>query len=281
MMRWIVGAGLLFFSGSLAWSIAASRRAQPPEASIAYRPIQVREDGYVSSDACKACHPAQYESWHGSFHRTMTQVATPETVRADFDGVRVDVVPGNPIVLERRGSGLWAELGDPDWESADGERPRIRRQIVMTTGSHHQQVYWYRTDRTRVLGQLPATYLIAEGRWIPRDAALLHPPLEQPLSETGRWNAICVNCHATHGRRLLEEPGPSTTAADTRVVELGIACESCHGPAGGHTRANRSPLRRYWQYLTGEANRSAIVQPARLPPALSSQVCGQCHAVWE
>jgi hypothetical protein len=281
MIRWIVAAGLLFFSSSLAWSIATSRRAHPPEASIGYRPIQMLEDGYVSSQACKACHPSQYESWHKSFHRTMTQMATPETVRADFDGVRVNVVPGNPIVLERRGGELWTDLGDPDWAGANGDRPRIRRQIVMVTGSHHQQVYWYRTGHSRVLGQLPATYLIAEGRWIPRDAALLHPPLEQPLSETGRWNAVCVNCHATHGRRLLEEPESSTTAADTRMVELGIACESCHGPAGGHTQANRSPLRRYWQYLAGEADRSAIVQPARLPPALSSQVCGQCHAVWE
>ena len=207
-------------------------------------------------------------------------------MRASFDGVRVTEVPGNPIALERRGDEFWAEFGDPDWKG-EGARPRITRQIVMVTGSHYQQVYWYRTDRTRVVGQLPATYLVKEGRWIPRDSALMHPPVEKPGSETGRWNAICVNCHATDGKRKFEAPpdvqtaGASTITADTRVGEFGIACEACHGPAARHASENRNPVRRYWQYLTATADRSAIVQPARLNPALSSQVCGQCHGVWE
>jgi hypothetical protein len=286
-VRLLTCAGLFLFSAALGWSIIGAREPRVPEAQVTYRPIQVVEDGYVSSDTCKACHPSQYGAWHGSFHRTMTQMPTAETVRADFDGVRVTAVPGNPIALERRGNQFWAELGDPDWNGQGDERPRITRQIVMITGSHYQQVYWYRTDRTRVLGQLPATYLIEERRWIPRDAVLLHPSVERPVSETGRWNAVCVNCHATNGKRKFDAPdnvataGTSAITADTRVAEFGIACEACHGPAAEHARQNRNPLRRYWQYLTGEADRTAIVQPARLNPALSSQVCGQCHGVWE
>ena len=286
-MRVVKCAGLLLFSTVLGWSIIRAREPHVPEAQITYRPIQVKEDGYASSDTCRACHPAQYDAWHGSFHRTMTQMPTADTVRADFDGVRVADVPGNPILLQRRGSQFWAEFGDPDWDRRGNERPRITRQIVMLTGSHYQQVYWYRTDRTRVLGQLPATYLVAERRWIPRDSALLHPPVEKPGSETGRWNAICVNCHATDGKRRFDAPadvetvGASAVTADTRVAEFGIACEACHGPGAEHARQNRNPLRRYWQYLTDEADRSAIVQPARVNAALSSQVCGQCHGVWE
>jgi len=285
-MRAAICATLLLFAAALGWSIVRARAPHVREEQVAYRPVEVREDGYVSSDTCRACHPAQYASWHGSFHRSMTQLPTAETVRASFDGVRVTEVPGNPIALERRGDEFWAEFGDPDWRG-EGARPRITRQIVMVTGSHYQQVYWYRTDRTRVVGQLPATYLVKEGRWIPRDSALMHPPVEKPGSETGRWNAICVNCHATNGKRKFEAPpdvetaGASTITADTRVGEFGIACEACHGPAARHASENRNPVRRYWQYLTATADRSAIVQPARLSPALSSQVCGQCHGVWE
>src|SRR5262245_58823027 len=80
------------------------------ESDIGYRPIQAAGDGYVSSNACKACHPAQYETWHRSYHRTMTQVATPQTIRADFDHARVDAVYGKPMQLERRGSDFWAEF---------------------------------------------------------------------------------------------------------------------------------------------------------------------------
>ena len=70
-----------------------------------------------------ACHPSEYETWHGSYHRTMTQVATPDTVRADFDGVRVDAVHGSPMELERRGDELWAELDDPGWKDPTPNAP--------------------------------------------------------------------------------------------------------------------------------------------------------------
>src|ERR1700674_4911809 len=72
-----------------------------PERTIANRPIQVPDDGYASSQTCKACHPGQYETWQRSYHRTMTQVATPETVVANFDGVQVGDVYGGPMRLER------------------------------------------------------------------------------------------------------------------------------------------------------------------------------------
>src|SRR5213592_2079045 len=92
-------AGLSAFCGS-----AASRA--PVD-----RPVEVAGDGYVSSRTCRACHPGQYASWHASYHRTMTQVATPESIATSFDGVRVEA---GSMALERRGDQLWAEFEDPD-----------------------------------------------------------------------------------------------------------------------------------------------------------------------
>jgi len=54
---------------------AEKHRAADP--SLRQRPIEVTGGGYRSSDTCRACHPSQYASWHASYHRTMTQVATP------------------------------------------------------------------------------------------------------------------------------------------------------------------------------------------------------------
>jgi hypothetical protein len=192
----------------------------------------------------------------------MTQVATPETV---------------------------------DWSGADGRLPaRIKRQVVMTTGSHHQEVYWYETDRGRQLGQLPGTYIIAEKRWMPRSMVFLAPPNPWPESTTGRWNSICINCHTTHGKPRVSAPAVSApspvapaaaspavaqTAADSRVAEFGIACEACHGPGEQHARANQDPLRRYRAHLTDRRD-PTTVQPATLDPKKSSQVCGQCHGIW-
>jgi len=128
-----------FFLGILAVSLAAGASAVAirdrvvPETQVSGRPIQIAGDGYVTSTACQACHPSQYASWHRSYHRTMTQVATAESIAARFDDV-----------LERRGREIW---------SRDAAGAAVR--VAMTTGSHHQQIFWYETGSSRVVGQLP------------------------------------------------------------------------------------------------------------------------------
>src|SRR6185436_7771037 len=73
------------------------REAHASATSTLNRPVEIRADGFESSGACRACHPSQHASWRASYHRTMTQVATPQTVAASFDGVRVDETPGGPM----------------------------------------------------------------------------------------------------------------------------------------------------------------------------------------
>jgi hypothetical protein len=254
------------------------------ERSVTNRPIQVDTDGYVSSKACRSCHPAEYASWHDSYHRTMTQVATPRTVIPSFDDVVIENVYGSEVRLERQGDEFWATFDDPDWGETNGIRPRITRKVVMITGSHHQQVYWYSTGHARLLGQLPALYLIGEGRWISRRAAVVHPPADPIFSETGHWNSTCIACHATHGKPEFDSPFGSqpiqTQVVQTTAAEFGIACEACHGPSEQHVRLNGSPVRRYWFHLTDRPD-GTTVMPTRLNSKLSSQVCGQCHSVWE
>ena len=50
------------------------------EAAPTNRPITAQQGNYVTSNSCRACHPGNYASWHTSFHRTMTQVATPASL---------------------------------------------------------------------------------------------------------------------------------------------------------------------------------------------------------
>ena len=281
-----LGPTLALLGGAVALGAAAAVSLDPvlPEAAVEDRPIEVPADGYVSSETCRACHPSQYATWHGSFHRTMTQVATPATVRADFDGVVVDAVPGRPMRLERRGDEFWAEFDDPGWEGDPRERPRLTRQVVMITGSHHQNIYWYATGHDRALNVLPGVYLLEEDRWTPRNAVVLAPPGQGVAMLDGHWNAVCIDCHTTHGKTRFDTPFGSEPirdqAVESTVAELGIACEACHGPAEAHVAANRNPLRRYELHAGGGPD-PTIVEPTRLDPQRSSQVCGQCHSIWE
>ncbi len=232
--------------------------SSPP---VVNRPIEVVEDGYASSARCVSCHPANVSSWEASYHRTMTRIASPASVLGDFEDVRLDL-DGADYRLVRDGDSFAVVLPDQD-----------RREIVMTTGSHRMQVYWFE-DSGRVTGQLPFVWLIPEARWIPRNAAFLRPPGLTHHSEAGRWNETCVRCHSTHGRL----GGRSLAGAETRAVELGIACEACHGPSDAHAVSMRNPVSRYREHVSPGAP-ATTVNPEKLDAARSSQVCGQCHGI--
>ncbi|MBW1699627.1 MAG: hypothetical protein JRK26_22860, partial [Deltaproteobacteria bacterium] len=68
------------------------------------------------------------------------------------------------------------------------------------------------------------------------------------------WFKECAGCHATG-----VDPEKKT------FVEMGIACEACHGPGSNHVEA-----------LPGYEI-PTIIQASRLTPALAAQICGSCH----
>jgi len=264
-------------------------------------PAAATGGGYATSGACQACHPDQYETWHRSYHRTMTQVATPTTALAPFDGSVLED-RGFAWRFERRGEELWAVMPDPAWfeqpawlmqlldERWPDRPPTIEARVVMSTGSHHMQTYWIRrpggvgalAPDDGSLVQVPWVWLIEEGRWVPNQDSFLTPPTGS-VGGVGRWNANCSQCHS-----VGTEPrtGQSRERFDTRTVELGIACEACHGAAERHVAHYRAPWRRYARYLQlarseGDPPDATIVNPAKLVQHRSTEVCGQCHSFGE
>ena len=276
------GAILAISCAAVAWSLVS----EPPRPSPTGLPGPRDEVDFTSSNSCRACHPAQYESWHHSFHRTMTQQATRESVLADWMvGALHD--RGFTTRLFRNGEDFWAELPDPLWHqdtSPDKPSvpPQIEAQVVMTTGSHHLQNYWIRrpSEGTAYLDsfdngalvQLPWVWMVEEKRWSPVQASFLTPPSPH-IEPPSVWNTSCHLCHS-----VAPEPRFDGASFDTRTAELGIACEACHGPGQAHAEANRSPVRRYGRRLLGQEGDPTIVNPARLDAKASTEVCGQCHS---
>lgn len=267
----------LCLTGAMVW--AAVQTDQRPPDLAANRPREVLTDGYVGSDTCRSCHPGQHATWSDSYHRTMTQVATPESVIGKFDNVRlVDGVV--EATLQREGDQFTVDL------TVRGQGHLGRYPIVMTTGSHHMQAYWFTTsDTSRVMCMLPFMFLKEDQRWVPRRAAFLEestsnrPGLQTLNQERGTWNRVCIRCHTTHGQpRPMFDDKDQFTSIDTRASEFGIACEACHGPGHEHVQANRDPIQRYANHLSDKSD-ATIVNPKSLLHEVSSQVCGQCHGV--
>ena len=240
-------------------------------------PHQVTHGGFTGSTACRECHSEQYDSWHGSFHRTMTQVATPETVVAPFDRVRLRS-RGRDYLFTREGDQFYCTMADPDWEAGaiangvDIDRarpPSVKLRVVMSTGSHHMQSYWVSSNVQNMLRQIPWVYLIADKRWVPREDIFLAPP------DSGRhfavWNDNCLVCHAVAGAPKFDLVNIKVS---TEVAELGISCEACHGPGQKHLDFHASGVER----LTSQ---DPVINPAKSAPRVSAEICGQCHAYFK
>lgn len=289
---WVAGFVGFCLVCAIAWPQPARQQPKvidylPGQGLDSFLPEFVADEGFASSSACHSCHPGNYKSWHETYHRTMTQVASPTSVIAPFEDVVLEN-DGITYRLWREDDEFWAELPDPDREQElmmEGQDvtepgvqsgiPRVKRRIVMTTGSHTFQGYWLPSSRGRELLQLPWVYVIAEKRWLPYESVFLRPP--QKGRRMALWNNSCIQCHSLDGNpKGVGELG----LLFSETVELGISCEACHGPAAEHIRKHQNPLSRYRQRLT-HGDDDSIVNPAKLTPAESSEVCGQCHSVFQ
>ncbi|HVU22993.1 MAG TPA: multiheme c-type cytochrome [Opitutus sp.] len=259
-MAVVLGAGL---------SLATQWQEAHAAKSVANRPLERLAGHYVSSDTCRSCHPGNYASWHASFHRTMTQVASAKTLIPEV--TRQDLTLGGSVYrLERSGDGFAVRQRPAGAAAEFGPAHRV----VLLTGSHTLQMLWTETGHERTLSQFPFAWLIAEKRWTPVAQTFLYPPGYPTIYAPGDWNISCINCHATQGRSRFVAEG----VFDSQVSEFGIACESCHGEGREHIATNRNPARRYWLHLTGRPD-PTIANPARLDGPRSALVCGQCHGV--
>jgi formate-dependent nitrite reductase cytochrome c552 subunit len=232
------------------------------------RPIQSETDNYATSNACRACHPGNYASWHTSFHRTMTQVATPTTVlgatmQQDFS------FNGRDYKMERQGDKLFVQT-----RSLGGSYGGPQ-QVVLVTGSHTLQVPWLETHDGRTLEQFPFAYIIAEKMWAPVSQTFLMPPELKEYYSIGAWNGACMDCHVTEGQSRFV----AGNKWDSHVAEFGIACEACHREGREHISLNHDPIRRFKIHLTNKTDPS-ITNPDRLAGPNSGMACGQCHSIW-
>src|SRR5262245_54531962 len=68
---------LALLSGGWWW---LDREALPLAAPANWSDVE-----HVTSETCAKCHPAHYESWHRTYHRSMTREAKPENIKGDFN----------------------------------------------------------------------------------------------------------------------------------------------------------------------------------------------------
>jgi predicted CXXCH cytochrome family protein len=237
----------------------------------------------VTSDTCFKCHADHYNSWHQTYHRTMTREATPETIKGDFNNAAF-TFQGITSHMTREGDAFYMETLDSAWaervaEAVTRPTPPLRKyKVERLVGSH-----WFQEcltkDETGRYWRLPLSYHIVEGRWIHTNGAFLAADTDDFWSKSTVWNESCVFCHNTKPSKQPITWSLGTRRGrgyDTTVAELGIACEACHGPGSTHVRINQNPARRF-AVRQSEAGDPTIVNPRRLSVARSDDICAHCH----
>jgi hypothetical protein len=234
----------------------------------------LKDTAYIGSAQCKLCHPSHYESFARTYHSRMTRDADASTVLGSFDGRSVEYL-GTTARMQQLDAQFWFSFADP----RDKAPTRVR--VERTVGSHRYQQYLARDGD--VLFRLPIAWDVARKQFFHMNAAFL--TADPVLDEGGlvsnvdynrhvtRWNDNCIYCHNVHPNPGLDA---DTGQFDTRVAELGVACEACHGPGAEHAARNTDPVRRYALHSSGAADPS-IRNPRRMSAARSAEVCGRCH----
>ncbi len=249
------------------------------------QPIEPRQVEYVGSESCISCHDDRHDSWYRSFHRTMTQEATPASVQGIFDGRNLDYQGIRVRPIQRDGRYFF------DYSDLNTGRALNQIEIHRTVGSNRYQQYLTRIDEDGTYVRLHYLWHNGDQRWVHMNAVFLGADDRPYDQHVAIWNQNCIFCHNTGIEpRILNDDElrsqaraglPVNMATDTRfasvVAELGIACESCHGPGAEHVARAESFWTRQALRIAPGIDRS-IVNPVRHDDGRGSQVCGQCHA---
>jgi len=206
------------------------------QAAVVFAQDDVPE--YAGSGECRDCHRS-YASDHEetSHFRTLIEVAEAE----DDDA---------PAIIADFEAGEDARTTTfPDGET----RPFTMEDVIFTLAAgRNYQAYVAEVDEG-AYRVLPAQWSVAEAAWV----AL---PLEGDWLDSPAYdfNSQCAACHTTN-----------FNTAELTWAEVGVQCETCHGPGETHVE------------LADEAGRLDEEEYAEVAGAinfaLDSQVCGQCH----
>jgi len=260
-------ASLWLFGPALLWLLGAvSGVGLTLLDERAWSAVDRRVSSVEGSERCLGCHRAEHASWRRSYHRTMTQRAEGDALLAPFAGETLDSL-GFRATMSRNGEGrphIRIERLEP-WAEED---PLVLDvDVELTVGSHRYQQYMARIDRgggSEELWRLPVAWHVELDRWIHINDAFLTPEgqwgeQEDYLRHLARWNDNCIFCHNTEPVPGLDEAGHW----QSRVGELGIGCEACHGPGSAHVERHGSLLRRL--LAVGDRGEDAsIAHPGRL-----------------
>lgn len=209
----------------------------------------------IGRDSCADCHQPQVDSFQGSHHDRAMEIATDESVLADFNNQTLEHF-GVTSTMFRDAERFMINTEGPDGQMHDYE-------VKYTFGVEPLQQYMVEiqsptsiltgttgADTENEIGRvqvLRVSWDTAQKKWFylsPPDVAEKLDPSD-PLHWTGttqNWNTTCAICHSTDFHKNFDL---ATNSYHSTFSEIDVSCEACHGPASYHVElAQRTSL--FW-----------------------------------
>ncbi len=249
----LVFCGWLLFSGN----------PDLPAEKIVQIPISFSEkQSYMGTQRCAECHQKQYQDWMGSHHDQAMQHASESTVKGDFNNTTFNNDRNNALFF-KKANDFYARLA--------GSRNQVEDyKILYTFGTEPLQQYLVSFPNGR-LQQLPVAWNTQTQTWFDPQPELKAQADEWVHWTQGakNWNSMCADCHSSNVEKNFNAVENSY---NTRISELNIGCESCHGPGEKHLQAVEAVT-----FKPGIDN-PHIDMMANENPQVVVDKCARCHA---
>jgi cytochrome c553 len=234
-----------------------------------------RRSKYLGDSSCISCHRSQGTSYLNTSHHLTSQNPTTTSVLGDFKagGNSLTVLDpqesllgvGLSFTMEDKGGHFYQTARRSEIDQSNGHtRVHSRRErIDIVTGSGiwgQTYLYW----RGNQLYELPISSWSVPRQWI-----------NSPGYEDGTDNfnrpvyPRCLECHATYIKPLSDSQ--QTNSYQPESLQLGISCETCHGPGADHISFEKSGLSHQSE------DRRTIFNPAHVSRDRQVDLCGLCH----
>jgi predicted CXXCH cytochrome family protein len=214
----------------------------------------------VDEQQCQGCHQAQAKDWQGSHHQLAMQVATPQTVPADFNNASFSA-EGETTRFYQRGDEFWVNTPGSDGKAADFK-------VAYTFGVAPLQQYLIEVGDGR-LQALGVAWDTQKSRWFhlyPGQGVNFKNPLHWSKPSQNA-NFMCVECHTTGYKRNFDA---ANNTFDSQWHSLGVGCQACHGPASNHLA---------WAAKKGDLLHLGFAVDLKDQDAtVELETCARCHA---
>ena len=249
--------------------IRSSPVSSTPQAAQVGEPIVVtppvpRPTDYVGSQVCAECHL--------DISRTYAKTTMANSAAVAKETKVIEHYPSDWVISSRgfQLSARQTEAGPVHTEQLLSEDKQVlcdqNIPIALELGSG-KRGRSYLLERDDQLMMSPLTWYSMALRWdVSPGYQKNNYHFERVIVEA------CVQCHV--GRIAPADSPLENRFAQPALLEAGIGCERCHGPAGRHVAFRREREKATSVALAGP---DPIVNPAALAPELRESVCNESH----